>query len=264
MADDLGDLFGGVVVPEATPSPRTIRFATPPLGDGPSRAFDTDTAAGDPRVAALFTASDEVTNVLVGPTFVAVTIRHPDRWETILAPLLRAVAERFAGDAPVEPTDAVDAPDVTRSGDPTAGPVGGDPHASHRLDRAWRELDGAGPDRIVAASSDDEPARRQVAAVRLADVAPDDARAAWTRLVGDPSRGVRRAAVDTIGDAEREELRGLLERALTDTDPWIRWRALRGLARLGAGPSLESVATLASDPDVRVRLEAARVAAGER
>ena len=42
---DLGQMFDGVVVPEATPSPRTIRFATPPLGAGPGRAYDSAAAA---------------------------------------------------------------------------------------------------------------------------------------------------------------------------------------------------------------------------
>ena len=41
---DLGLMFDGTVVPEATPSPRTIRFATPPLHTGPSREYD-----GPPR-----------------------------------------------------------------------------------------------------------------------------------------------------------------------------------------------------------------------
>ena len=36
---ELGQLFEGVVVPEATPSPRTIRFATPPIHAGPGRAY---------------------------------------------------------------------------------------------------------------------------------------------------------------------------------------------------------------------------------
>ena len=45
-ATDLGPTFEGVVVPEATPSPRTIRFATPPLHRGPSRAYSSAVAAG--------------------------------------------------------------------------------------------------------------------------------------------------------------------------------------------------------------------------
>ena len=84
----------------------------------------------------------------------------------------------------------------------------------------------------------------------------------WARLVEDPSRSVRRATVDTVGDARREELRPLLETALGDADPWIRWRALRGIAQLGADASRGAVAGLAADPDFRVRLEAARTIAG--
>jgi len=95
---ELGDLFDGVVVPEATPSPRTIRFATPPLHAGPSRAYASAAAATDPRVARLFADFDVVTDVLVGPDFVAVTISRPDRWEQVLEPMLRVVNEEFVGD----------------------------------------------------------------------------------------------------------------------------------------------------------------------
>ena len=92
---DLAELFDGPVVPEATPSPRTIRFATPPLGEGPSRAFDVTNSADDPRVGGIFAAFDEVTNVLVGPNFVAVTILHANGWEQLLARMLGAVTDAF-------------------------------------------------------------------------------------------------------------------------------------------------------------------------
>ncbi len=260
---DLGELFGGVVVPEATPSPRTIRFATPPLGDGPSRSFDPATADTDPQVAPLFAVSDEVTNVLVGPTFVAVTILHADHWEQLLGPLLDAVTDAFTGSEPTVVRDS-DAPAVLTL---DVGGTPGDGAEPRRLDRAWTELgalrsdDGEGLDRIVAASRDDEPARRQVAAVLLADAAPQAAARHWARLLDDPSRSVRRAVVDTMGDADRAELRPLLERALTDTDAWIRWRAVHAIAALGVAPSRSAVAALAQDPDFRVRLEAARALA---
>ena len=95
---ELGQLFDGVVVPEATPSPRTIRFATPPIHAGPGRAYAAATADADPRVARIFRAFDDVTDVLVGPDFVAVTISRPGRWESLLGPMLRAVSEEFTGD----------------------------------------------------------------------------------------------------------------------------------------------------------------------
>ena len=92
-------------------------------------------------------------------------------------------------------------------------------------------------------------ASRQVAAGLLREAPADVARDAWTQLVGDPSRTVRRAALDAIVDAGREELRPLLETALTDADAWVRWKALRGLAELGAGPSRLVVEPLIEDPD---------------
>jgi HEAT repeat protein len=59
-------------------------------------------------------------------------------------------------------------------------------------------------------------------------------------------------------DAERDTLRPLLERALLDTDAWIRWKALVGLVALDIEPSRAAVSPLANDTDFRVRLEAAR------
>src|SRR5438105_239520 len=191
-AVDLGALFDGVVVPEATPSPRTIRFATPPLGDGPGRAFDPSNAHEDPRVAPLFAASDEVTAVLVGPAFVAVTILHADHWEALLPTLLRAVTAAFGDDDPARSGPANPAVLTLSVGAADAGSTG-----PRRLERAWSELGAVRPDRaegldrIVDASRDDEPARRQVAAVLLADADPAAGARHWARLLDDPSRAVR-------------------------------------------------------------------------
>ena len=68
---------------------------------------------------------------------------------------------------------------------------------------------------------------------------------------------VTRELVDAMVDTERAALRPLLERALHDTDAWIRWKALRGLVGLGVEPSRDAVIPLAADVDFRVRLEAA-------
>lgn len=264
MADtDPGTAFDGAVVPEATPSPRTIRFATPPLDDGPSRAFDATNAGDDARVARIFATSDGVTNVLVGPAFVAVTILHADDWEQLLDPLLRAVTDAFAGG----PSTPRAGPVVDTVGPRAAATGPGARTEPRAVERAWTDLgterlDGDGLDRIVAAADDADPARRQVAAVRLADADAEVALRHWTRLLADPSRSVRRVVVDTVGDAGRPELRPLLELGLQDPDAWIRWRSVRGLAAIGVDPSREAVDALAGDPDFRVRLEAARVLAG--
>jgi hypothetical protein len=262
-SDDMGELFDGVVAPEATPSPRAVRFTTPPLHTGPSRVYETAAeAAADPRVTRLFGDFDEVTNVLVGPNFVAVTVSHPDRWAALLAPVLRAVTEEFTGEEDRQHSEP-EAPVVVSL---QVGRDDPDTRAPRRLERAWTELGMLRPDqaehldRVLAATRDAEPARRQVAATLLADAPPDAARRAWERLLDDPSRGVRRSVVDAIAGAARQELRPLLERALDDSDAWTRWKALRGIADLGTGPSRAAVLALASDPDFRVRLEAARIA----
>ena len=153
-----------------------------------------------------------------------------------------------------------------------AGVVGGggqaagtpDSRRASRLDRAWADLGalrpGAAPDdlaRVRAAAAGDDPSHRQVAANLLGEadraVAADD----WARLVVDRVRSVRRAAVDAVVDAGREELRPLLETALADADAWVRWKALRGLADLGADASRAPIEALAADPDFRIRLEVA-------
>ena len=260
-ATDLGQTFDGAVVPEATPSPRTIRFATPPLEAGAARNYESATAASaDPRVVRLFGDFDEVTNVLVGPDFVAVTIARPDRWEQLLEPILREVTREFAGDAPL-----VRAPSPVETGRARAVKSEDETRAPRRLERAWADLGALRADRpddlerVLAACDDPEPARRQVAAALLADAPPDAAAGAWAGLVGDASRVVRRSAVDAIAGAERQELRQLLERALGDTDAWIRWKALSGIGALGAESSRAAIATVAEDPDFRVRLEASRL-----
>jgi hypothetical protein len=258
---DLGETFDGAVVPEATPSPRTIRFATPPLHDGVARNYDSaETAAPDAHVAGIFGEFDAVTNVLVGPDFVAVTIARPDRWEELLEPILRAVTREFVAVASPASESGLDTPTPVRAAvreDETRAP--------RRLERAWAELGALHADRpddlerILAACDDPEPARRQVAAALLADAPADAADGAWAGLLDDSSRAVRRSTVDAVAGAERQELRLLLERALDDTDAWIRWKALSGIGAIGPEPSRAAIATVADDPDFRVRLEAARL-----
>lgn len=263
--DRRGDTFAGPVVPEATPNPRTIRFITPPIHEGPSRWYDSPAGVDDPRVARLFAGFDDVANVLVGPDFVAVGLRDPDRWEQLLDAILRAVTTEFASTAadpePVDEVGAEPSGQVSESRGRSARGGGA-------LERAWSEFGSLRPDdpgdldRILAAASASDGSVRQVAARLLVDAAPEVAASAWGLLLGDPSRGVRRATVDAIVDAERPALRPLLERALADTDAWTRWKALRGLVDLGVEPSRAVVGPLAADADFRVRLEAARALTG--
>lgn len=270
VAGDLAATFDGPVVPEATPNPRTLRFHVGSIHDGPSRWYESpaDAAGDDPGAARLFGAFTEVANVLVGPDFVAVGLDRPADWERLLRPILDVVTEEFTSP---ETDGRDDAPRVM--GGPagagaTAG-VGGEGVSGAvrrltRLQQAWRDLGTLRPGddsddlaRVRAASASGDPSHRQVAAslLREADAAPagDD----WARLVADPVRSVRRAAVDAMVDVGRQELRPLLEAALADTDAWVRWKALRGLAELGAAPSRGAISACGEDPDFRVRLEVA-------
>jgi len=257
---ELAATFDGPVVPEATPNPRTIRFVTRPIHDGPSRWYPSATDVDDARVARLFDAFAEVANVLVGPDFVAIGIRRPDAWEQLLDPMLRVVTAEFV-------------PTTVYAVDPTAGLAARDQHSnahsssearSNTLDRAWRELGALQLDRphdlerVVAAVSATDPAERQVAARAMIRADAQTAETVWSRLLDDPSRVVRRATVDAMVDAQRPALRPLLELALTDADAWTRWKALRGLVELGLEPSRARLTALSGDPDFRVRLETAR------
>ena len=261
----LAGTFDGPVVPEATPNPRTIRFQVGAVHEGASRWYESDAAAtDDPAVARLFREFSEVANVLVGPDFVAVGLRRPADWERLLAPVLAVVTEEFA--APVAPADGTG--DRPAMGGPAgAGVVAtGAAQAGHRrsrLEQAWRDLGSLRPGdaddlaRVRAAAAGDDPSRRQVAASLLREADAGVAAADWARLVSDPVRSVRRAAVDAMVDVGRPGLRPLLEAALGDADPWVRWKALRGLAELGPDASRDAIAARADDPDFRVRLEAA-------
>lgn len=255
------DAFDGPVVPEATPNPRSIRFVTGPLGAAESRQYVKDGDVDDTRAAALFEAfPGDVEVVLVGPDFVAVTLRRPDRWEELLGAVLDVVTDRFGAASDVKTSPTLGSPAL----DVRGGGAGGTPGRTTALGRAWDELGalrpGERPDdlhRLLDASRAPDVASRRVAAHLLRDAPEDEARIAWQALLADASRSVRRTAVDAMVDAEREALRPLLEQALRDTDAWTRWKALHGLRRLGVGASREAVRRLAEDSDFRVRLEAA-------
>jgi hypothetical protein len=259
----LGETFDGPVVPEATPNPRTIRFVTRSIHDGPSRWYESAAGADDPRVIGLFSDFEDIANVLVGPDFVAVGLHRAEEWERLLDPVLRAVTAEFAATSGEDPAR----PDEQDESAPRAEPSGARPSptgaAATALDRAWHELgalrfdDPADLDRLLAAGSSPDAALRQVVARLLIDADSATAERAWELLLDDQSRRVRRATVDAMVDAQRLSLRPLLERALADADAWTRWKALRGLVDLGIEPSRGVVTRLAEDPDFRVRLEAA-------
>src|SRR5262245_33683345 len=259
--------FEGRAVPEATPNPRTIRFVTGDLHTGSSRWYESATNVDDSRVARLFKEFDEVANVLVGPDFVAVGIRRPDRWEQLLGPIQRVIDAEFDSSLAEQPDapglrNQVQRPSVDARG-------ASSPTTRTALDRVWRELrdlnlnERDDLERALAAAAGPDVATRQVAARLLIDADDDVAIGVWLDLLGDPSRSVRRATLDAMVDAGRPALRPLFERALQDSDAWTRWKALRGLADLGVGPSREFVAALATDNDFRVRLEVARVLRGD-
>jgi len=279
--DPLADTFDGPVVPEATPNPRTIRFQVGTIHSGPSRWYESaDRAHDDPGARRLFAEIAEVANVLVGPEFVAVGLRRAADWERLLPSVLAVVTDEFAssdgrGDGAPRVMGGPAGAGVAergpkRSGDPqrpenepvarTADATG---NRVSRLEQAWRDLGSlrpAEPDDVAqvrAAVRSDDSSRRQVAASLLREADADAAADEWARLATDPVRAVRRAVADAMVDVDRQALRPLLEAALADTDAWVRWKVLRGLAQLGAASSRKAIMACSDDPDFRVRLEAA-------
>ena|SRR5436190_18399588 len=264
---DLAATFGSGVVPEATPNPRTLRFATAHRPMPASRSYRRGREVPDPGVARLFAVSNEIADVLVGADFVAVTIDRPARWPGLLAAVLVAVAAGFGGmdDEIVEP--AVPRGGPARSATSTAAgridPATTSGRSASHLEQAWADLGHLRPDRpedlaqVLSAARDNEPTRRQVAANLLREAPPEAAEQTWAGLAADPSRLVRRTTIDAIVDVNRENLRPLLEQGLADQDPWVRWKALHGLANLGPAASRSAIEELRADPDFRVRLEAA-------
>jgi len=257
---------------------------------GGSRDDSATGTEGEPGVSRLFAEFAEVANVLVGPEFVAVGLRRADDWERLLQPVLAVVTEEFApfesvtvgdaaprvmggpagagavavpGSVPERTTGSV--PERTTGSVPERNTGRGTGRRISRLEQAWRDLGSLRPaqaadlDRVRAAAHGEDPSQRQVAANLLREADAGVARDEWARLIVDPVRSVRRAAADAMVDVDRQELRPFLEAALSDSDPWVRWKVLRGLAQLGARASRRTIAAHADDVDFRVRLEVSSV-----
>lgn len=245
-------VFDGPVVPEATPHPRKVKFVT---GGTPAPGcwyLRSDSDAGDDsRVARLFQESD-VTDVMVAGDFVTVGIGPRSSWESRLEPLLALVTELFdvvegGSNSSFSRDELLDEAGRTRTARPE------DLHL----------LDPDDPDerlRLEEALTADDPRTRRVAVAILLE---SEDEAVQTRAVhsgmADESRLVRRTTVDSAADSGREAFRELFEEALTDTDAWIRWKAVRSLGELGIEPSRIHLAQLAEDSDFQVRFEVARV-----
>lgn len=94
---DLSRTFGSGVVPQPTPNPRTLRFATARRAMATSETFRRGDRSDDERVAAIFAVADDVVDVLVGADFVAVSLVRPGRWPELLEPMLDVVASPLRG-----------------------------------------------------------------------------------------------------------------------------------------------------------------------
>jgi hypothetical protein len=237
-------VFSGPVLPEATPNPRHVRFViggTP----GPSTWYRAHDEADHPAVVQLL-ADPDITDVLVAGDFVTVGLRRPSLWEERLDDILQSVTELFwvPGRKQVE----LDTP--TRD-ELVAGRTGSELHLLDPDDPPSRQL-------LLEARNSPNHQTRRMAIATLAQSTDEDF-AVQCLLEGfrDRSRPVRRTVIDVGVDLESPQLRRLFEGALDDADPWIRWKAIKGLEAIGLGPSREAVARLGEDDDFQVRFQVA-------
>ena len=248
-------VFEGPIIPQATPHPRKVKFTT---GGKPAPSvwyLRSDPTPADPRVRRLF---DEpyVTDVMVAGEFVTIGISGRESWERRLEPLLALVTELF---------ETAEASEPERTRDELLAEAGS------RSSRRPGELHLLDPDEpgdrrqlFDALNAKDVRVRRVAIAVLLESGDETVRRDVARRGATDPSRAVRRTAVDAAAGAGEEHFRSLFETALEDDDPWIRWKAVRSLGELGLGSSREAVSSLADDQDFQVRFEVARVIREDR
>jgi hypothetical protein len=237
-------VFSGPVQPEATPNPRHVRFV---IGGTPAPGiwYRRGDELTDDRVAGLLEDSD-VTDVLVAGDFVAVGLRRASMWKDRLDDMVETVTAGFW--SPDRVVGEIDGPSRDEL---VSGQATGALHLLNPDDPASRAT-------LQEAAGGRDPRRRRMAIATLAQSADESfALAMLSDAFSDPSRIVRRTAVDVAVDLETEGVRSLLEAALGDVDDWIRWKAVKGLSELGLGTSVDAVIALADDPDFQVRFEVA-------
>ena len=237
----LGDTFEATMVLEAGTTANEARFVTGP-GTGGFGTFTRESLGNDARVATLFAQFAPLTKVQLGNGTLSVTIDDEAQWPAVLLALFDAVQSAFVPSRPAPP--------------------------DRQLERARAELgtlqasDARDFAKLIDATTSPDAAFRRVAVARLGGGDPTAAQRAWSSAFEDTSRVVRRAAIRAIAGDARPEVRHLLERAVDDKDPCLRYYGVRGLAAIGSGPSASIVDRHRRDPDLRVRIAVQAAAEG--
>jgi hypothetical protein len=249
-------VFSGPVVPEATPHPRKVKFATGGT-PAPGRWFQrSDPEAPDDAGVARLLEEPDITDVMVAGDFVTVGLERRSRWEDRLDSILELIIQLFWTGQSHEAGE--------RTRDELLQEARG--ARGRSADLELHLLDPDHPEarrRLFGAMTSADARLRRIATAVLAESTDSTLRTeVLRRAVADDSRLVRRTAVDSAADLQDPTLRDLFEQTLSDEDSWIRWKAVRAIGDLGVAPSRDQVKPLETDPDFTVRFEVARVLRG--
>ena len=243
-------VFSGPVIPEATPHPRKVKFQ---IGGEPAPGIwhrRGEPVEDDDRVVSLF-MEDDVTDVMVAGDFVTIGLSSRSSWEERLDPMLAMVVELFWDGQVSHQSQRTRDELLEEAGRLSITEVR--PEDLHLMD----------PDRaehrallVAALGADDARHRRAAVATLALSGDADVAKAAVVTGYREESRSVRRTALDAAADREDNMFRPLFEEAIFDSDPWIRWRAVRAISDIGIDPSEEQIILATADEDFQVRFEA--------
>ncbi|MBU1492843.1 MAG: HEAT repeat domain-containing protein [Actinobacteria bacterium] len=243
--------FGGPVRPVQTPHPRKVKF-TVGGAPAPGRWYRRGEEVDHPAAAAML-EDPTVTDVMVAGDFVTIGLHRSERWEDRLDDVLARVTELFWDDARPAGSAAARTREALVQEGMSTRVEGARPEDLHLLDSD----DPGHRDTLVEALGSADPRARR-AAVATLSMSSERPVATAALLTGyhDPALMVRRTALDAAADLEDETYRPLFEAAISDPDPWTRWRAVRAIAELGAAASREPLMFAAVDEEFRVRFEA--------
>ncbi len=244
-AIDFMATFDSPVIPQVGLTGRAVQFQTGPGTAASYCWIDGSQVPIEIGLTTLRQSFPEISSVSLRPGLVTIELASPHLWDSTLFEILSVVTETFV-----------------QKREPLA--------PNRNAERANREFTGLDPTsprgqvRVRDALTSLDPAIRQIAISLIGESDIHAAAKAWRIAIDDSSRDVRRAAIIGAANSGLEELRPLLERALTLSDACARFVAVTGLDRIGAQRSKSALEPITRDQDARVRVIARLVLSGKR